>query len=563
MTLSWIRRHRRALRWSVFITGLAAVATVVYLLVPAEPRWTLEQQPLDVFDVGDGRFATYGNGEKGAAGPLQLWDAATGRPLGSFLHGVPFRIHGRSDDGRYLICLVRDKQTGTVRIHGVDLHEQREWQAEARVGPFRSPAFSPRGDFVVLNLPGVPDDPEGQVVVETATGRVIASVEIPGGLERTCFGGNGRCVAFGFTDEEGEHHIQVVRTATGNTTLIDDARLLAVSPDSRWLLADLGDSGVWLWDVERGDWGGLLEGVNVAARDHQVRFDHQVKLWSQYLALRTLTSSNKVTSFTKLGRVRVWSMAGIRYVREMTAGDGMAFSPDSRHLLCLGQKDPAQPQYMCFDVATAKKRWERMWSVRPGDPLFTPDSRQVIIPVGSKAEILDMTTGDKRGDSLLGYGGDWHPQMARDGQTLTVAEMQDREPSHWLVEKIRDWLVRRQEIGSMVVSAFDLESQCLLGQAQAEETDQYWLTGDRRSLITVHHRHDENQAVGTTICGWDFPQHKPLRYVVGFPLGLGLIAIGLSAAWERWRRRSAAHALALAAGRSEPRSSASGETSPA
>ena len=74
-----------------------------------------------------------------------------------------------------------------------------------------------------------------------------------------------------------------------------------------------------------------------------------------------------------------------------------------------------------------------------------------------------------------------------------------------------------------------------VGDVTCEETNEWWLTADRRTLVTVYHDSDESGVIGTVICGWDLWPNKPLRWILGVPAALGIALVSLRSGWRRWR----------------------------
>jgi hypothetical protein len=523
-------------RWGLFVVVLTAVAAGLFFVLPPEPRWVLSLEPREVFEVEDGRFATCRLADGAAAGPVQLWDAATGQELESFLaEAGPFEARGRSADGRYFVGLTNSAKAATTLIWVVDLQERRAWRAEAAVGAFQSTTFSPRCDFVALRLPRAKEDAESYAVVETASGRVVEQVDIPGGADQVSFGSDGGCVAFGYGngDDEDSHHIRALNTRTGKTTLLEDARLIGVSPDSQRLLAERHDHGVWLWDLAAARWDGPLEDVKAEPPAlKQAR-------WTNIVGMRMLWSA---TTGRRVRNVRVWSSVGrgIRWLRVHARSDSVPYFVDGRFLLWDAARSSNEIAFTIYDMNAMKKHWERTWVPPPRDPLHTPGGRRLVLVFSDQVEVVEVTTGETVSAFPLGATVDRHPELTRDGRTLVTSESPEEEPSHWIVEKVRDWILPRPDTAPMLISAIDLDSGQSLAAALVDETDAYWLTEDRQSLLTVYHEHDENRVIATTIRCWDMPPRKPLRFALGLPLGLAMISLSLWAGWRRLRRRSTA-----------------------
>jgi len=530
------------LRWGLFILALGAIAAGLYMKLPPEPRWVRAGDPKGVFFAGEGRFAAYPLTEGAASGPLQLWDAATGSEVDCFLSGdAPFQAYASSEDGRRFVAVLKGDTPDVWRIRGVDLQERREWQADARVGSFGSATFSPHCDFVALRMKPAEDAEEFYTLVETSSGRTVA--HLPGAAEQITFGGNGGCLAAGYSDEENRRQIRAVSTRTGKTTVIADAGLLGVSPDSRWLIGDRGDEGVWLWDVAGSRWHAPLgepkaqpSPLQLHHRNYTVALPRGMKfLAASRYYVKTITARRA----TIVRRGAVWEKYSSLFLSN--SADGRMFSPDSRLVLCTTSPEVGQPDWTLYDVQTAKPLWKRSWEKHPQEPLFTPDSRRIVVvlPDAEHAEVLNAATGrTEQTLSLFGSAGA-SAGLTRDGRTLVVAATPPDEEPYWLLAKIEEWLAPRPDTAPAVFRAFALEAGVSLGELRTEETDQHWLTDDRQSLVTVDSENDEQGLVATTIRCWDMPPHKPLRWALGAPLALGFVVLSLNLGWRRLRRGKA------------------------
>jgi hypothetical protein len=542
MRLSSLWRNRGPLwRRGAFILVLAAVAIGVYVMLPPEPRWVRVDEPEAVFDAGDGRIGTYRLVAGEPSGPLQLWDAATGEEAGRFLtHVGKFGIHARSDDGRYFVALLRVKgdQPDRYRISGVDLHERREWHVETSVGPFRSAMFSPGCNFVSLRLPS--DEPDDSyAIVETSSGRVVSRVHLPATAEHASFSGDGGCLVLGYQsgdEDEPTNRIRVISTRTGQTAAFDDARVVTVSPDSRWLIADRGEEGIWVADLAASTWRCRLEGARHWGQWGMDLLHGENVFFAKEMDFTVSRIHTRGTRYQAL--VRLWSPTGRRIWRFGTfSGDNPTFSPDGRSLLWSVSAEPGQPHWGLYDVETGKLRWQRPVA---GEPLFTPDSRRIVVARSDAAqvEVISAATGEtERTIELTGLS-DLQLRLTRDGGALVMTAAPAEEPSPWFWTKIRDWLAPRSDAAPMVIRVYDLDTGLELGRLETDETEDYWLTEDRRSLVTVYLENVDNQTVAATIDCWDLPPRKPLRWVAGAVVAAAVLLPSFRFGWRRLRARA-------------------------
>jgi hypothetical protein len=494
----------------------------------------LADGPKNVFYAAEGRFATYPLSEEGPSGPLQLWDAATGNEIDRFLGGErAFQAHAHSEDGRYFVALARGGKQGTTRICGVDLREQREWQVEAAVGEFQSAIVAARCNFATLLLPAAKGDAEYLAIVETSSGRIVDRFAAPDAADdHGHFAADGGCFVIGYRDEEeNKNHIRTVSTRTGKTTVIADGRFIAVSPDSRWLIADRGEAGVWVWDMAASAWHGPLEGV-------MVREGWRFKAPAIEGGVKYLVQLSGAKVRQGVAAVRLWEQSGraVRGLWRLDQGDGLVFSPDSRFVLWIGSHWGGE--VAVYHVHDRDRLWQ--WSSsESGDLSFTPDSRRIVATLPDQVRVVDAATAATQLTIPLPWSADLQRRLTQDGRTLLVAQTpaEGSEPRLW--RQILDWLAPRRDSTPVVIHAFDLDAGAPLGCLQTEEPDEYWLTDDRANLLTVHNEHSDSRVIETTIRCWDMPPGKPLRWAVGVPLALGTLLVSLRAGWHRLRRRTA------------------------
>jgi hypothetical protein len=535
MRPSTLWRYRGPLlRWGVFILMLAAVAAGLYVMLPAEPRWERTLEAREVLNAGGGRIATLRKLQDGHAGPLDLLDADTGIDIAQLLSDAPTcHTYAQSDDGRHLIALAVDKQTNTRHIRGVDLHERREWRVETPVGPSASAIFSPRCDYVALQVDGC------YVVRRTADGHIVARVPVSKDIGHVEFSGDGgRFIVACRSDKA--HRIQAVNTRTGQAITLENGGLLAVAPDSGCAIAACGDDGIWVADLGDGSWRCRLAGAS--ARTMRQDAMRLATTWYVNRALRARPRRRTATIGYTVALSQVVSR-GIDWIADVELGtwphSAPKFTPDGRYLLWRERRDDRPFMVTLYDVRTGTPRWQRTWTEVPSDPSFTPDSRHVLVPFpnAERVDMLDAATGvTERSIALPGMHGE-RPRLSADGRTLTIAKALPEPEPFWLWAKILEWLPNRPEPPPLMrVAVYDFETGAQIGDIVCEETNDWWLTDDRSSLITVYHESEDNTVVQTVICGWDLRPGKPLRWIIGVPLALGVGLMSLVFGWRRWRR---------------------------
>ncbi len=554
MRPSTLWQHRGPLlRWGLFLLALATVGAGLYVTLPPEPRWEVTQGRSGVFMTGGDSITVFPEVEGGITGPVRLLDAGTASEVARFLADAPTcPMRAYSDDGRYLVALVNSGQPNTWHVRGIDLPEQREWQAEVRAGRFQPALFSPRCDFVAMRLDEQDDKEQSYAVHDTRSGRRVARVHIPAIADETAFSRDGSAFIVHYHDQDKERHVRAVSTQTGKEATLDGGRSLAVAPAGRCLIADRGDDGIWVGDLADGSWRYCLDGARLPVAEKQRQEDlllqQHDRLLVHYLGAVRIHYRTKRGGFAQrwpgLGRRGrraqvIWDAFSL-IDRVGTRGDTAMFSPDAQRVLWRTGREKASPQFVCYDPQTGKPLWRRTWPVPPADTRFTPDSRYIVVRLvqAGTAEVLDAATGAAVRTIALPELTGHDAALRCDGRTLcTAVALPEPEPS-WLEAKIREWLPDRPEPApQMVVRVFDFATGAPLGEALIDETGDWWLTDDHRSLIAVYHDTDDSGAVvETVIQGWDIPPRRPLRWIVGVPMALGIGLLSLRYGWRRWRR---------------------------
>jgi hypothetical protein len=531
------------LRWGLFLLALGSVGAALYAVQAPEPRWQREDGPLTVFNAGLGRIATYRSRPGGGkSGPVQLLDAANGEEIGAFLPDAPpFKAHAQSADGRYFVAIVASQQPDCWCIHGVDLHERREWQADVALGRFNSATFSPNCDFVALDL-GRLLDGVTYALVETSSGRITTQVRIAEVVDRVTFSRDASCFLVVYHAANDTNGIRAINTRTGRASTLDNASLLAVAPDGRSVIAACGEDGIWIGEVADGTWRCCLEEAKGPAPLFARSEDLIALQWSGTLRVR-LSSRTNVT--------RLWSIRGRRLGATINvsgdtisvAENGPTFSPDGRYTLWRDGRQSGEAAFAVHDIKTGRRLWQRTWPTGDlRDPLFTPDSHQLVVSAGGRVEFVDAASGvtertlespELHGDNLA---------LTADARTLVVSGTVAEEEPSWLWAHLLEWLPDRPDVARMRVRVFDFETGAATGEVTWEQRNDWWLTDDCRSLITVEQQSDESGVMATVIECWDVPPWTPVRWAVGVPLGLGLALVSLRYGWQRWRKARTAPA---------------------
>jgi len=240
------------------------------------------------------------------------------------------------------------------------------------------------------------------------------------------------------------------------------------------------------------------------------------------------------------GTFRLWASPNsiVYWVPSDAAQGGLAIAPDGSCVLWDEPPEAGPARYVLYDLQTGQPRWRRAWPANLSDPLFTRDSQWLLAPRMDawQLEVIAAATGTTERTIPLPLGGR-QPLFSRDGRTLLVTATLPKAEPFWLWAKILEWLPKRPDtVPMMTVHMFDFAMGEPVGEAACEDMSECWLTDDRRSLLTVYQEFGEFGVQATTIRCWDVPPQRPLGWIAGVPVGLGLALVSLRYGWRWWRR---------------------------
>ncbi len=353
----------------------------------------------------------------------RLWDATTGEPL-----GPPLSLRPEAH-----ILAVAIRPDGQIVLVGWDISDNiaRFWDAATGrpIGPplthqghIYPPAFSP--DCRIILTPS--DD--GARLWDVATGRPIGPPLVhPGGCRSAAFCPDGKTILTGGFD--GTAHLW--DAATGEPLLgspmrhESEVRAVAFSPDGKTVLTRCQDKAARLWDAATGQLIGLLE--------------HQGGI----TAVAFSPDGRSILTGSLDGTVRLWDADPARpvsQVLEIPSTDAIigagGLSPDGT-VLTSRPAEPNSQRYVQLWNATTRRPIARL--PQPGGNLhveFSPDGKVLLTTDAEHTgRLWDATTGAALGapfplpSRLLRYGHSL--RFSPDGKTLLFV---GRDRAAWICD---------------------------------------------------------------------------------------------------------------------------------
>jgi hypothetical protein len=281
--------------------------------------------------------------------------------------------------------------------------------------------------------------------------------------------------------------------------------------DTPWPIVDRGDEGIWLWDPGAMDWrcrldGPLAKGVFpspdlrfVLCRPRDQQRDVPIQLFD-----------------ARTGKL-LWQL-------HLPFLGGHHFAPDSRRLVISSQPRPGALRLACYDVDAKKLLWQRDWEDELCFVHFSRDTHTIAVDFHHlhRTELLDGQSGETR--CMLPVGEQVGPESAftADGRTLFVNEQRWAGTTPWWLTQM-DRLLARTERDMRVVSIYDVPSGRRLFRERTANPKAWRMPQERRCVVLMSDHGIE--------C-WDIPPARPLAWIVGVPMVVGVTLVVTGKAWR-------------------------------
>jgi hypothetical protein len=517
----------RRIAWPGLLAALVALGAGLYVQLPPQPRWRLED--CGEFNLGPADRSLFFTWKPGMPDqPAVLRDLRTGEPIRTFFAAVEHQSWMVfAPAGNWIACT--ELEGGTVHIAAVPEGREHTLAFAANVS-VADLQFTADGGILAIGLHYHEDDEtchERLALVETATATILGESV-------------GRLL-----------HVESV---------LDGARLLVS-------VVQYGKRSVKVWDVRRRAWTLQLntatptgqicpDGRTLVVRDHAAGLG--LRRWAlrdveqgtvRYVAPEKsrLYSVSAATQRRRLalahGRpwdvdVEIWDGdAHIHHLHlEEATHVSIALSPNGRRLAVQAITSSEEISITAVDADTGRRLWERHepailpWSEPP--PEFGPDGRTIVVYRGwrqpLRVDILDAETGTPltslplAADDVLS-----EPTItvAPDRRTHTVRLETLHQPWEsswhaWLPAFLRPDPTTIDELLVLDIAAGQVRLRLPL-----REDEQALLLDDGRLLLTTRPA-DANRGQSRQICCWDVPERVAWHWVIGIPVALGAAVVG-------------------------------------
>jgi WD40 repeat protein len=495
-------------------------------------------------------------------GPVQFWDVHSGREVRRFLDDVSsLDSLVFSDDGRMLFAAAR--HTGAKRaphLHRVDLDTGRESHVPIEaVAPRWAVRLAPSGKLLVLEsaysavmvdgfsfeaLPGLEPQPKPEpqpsylLVYDAQSLRLLTKED--GGSWHWRWAPDGEALLLFAAHDNGKASLRRITAQAETITLFDGAgNWLAVTPDGKTLLT--------AWPAAEGDGPGpsvLLWDTVTGKRRGEIRRmfpGDPPDLGKAFLSNgRTLVITQEGAAGEAVAGV--WDLDTHASIGKVPQENRRMLVSAERDAIALYLQDPPN-QLAVYRVRPLVQLWQR--EVLGGilrTTEFLSGTKRLLVRSGEggaqRLELYDVDTGE---NCLNLPVIDQHHFMQR-GRYLAVVEniAIPQETRGFLREVVDKWfaMVFRAaparadfETVTRVVDTQTGEQLCRLELRGATLVD---LAPDGRSIFMQEEDRDGN---GGVLSCYDVPARRYWTWIIGIPLAVALLLVGLRAAWLWVRTR--------------------------
>lgn len=541
-----MRLTRFLIAWGFYCGCLAAVGTVVFLYVRHTPRCTITGKlDLEYLWPDGSRLATFrtrfaGIGfPTGGHGPLQIWDAGTGRLIHEFFNDIELRPWEISPDGQRIALF--DKK-GALRI--VDWRTGEEWRC-ADVPPSRFGKFSAKGRW----LYAVAMDSDDSVVLDISTRQVQLRIKEAAAID---FSPDERCI-FARPEENDDNTTPVsvwdVAAARKVATIPSDAIRtfigevrLEVSPDGKavgvCVPAERGpDDGIVrhkafeIWSLPEGKKRFRYDLPVIGVQDFLFSPDGRtVAGWLSYDE-----RPSQLTVFDVADGRRIWQAPVLR------ASEGK-FSPDGSLFLMLQGKD-SKYSLRVFDATSGQELWQQPST---GCGAFAGNSIVLNRAADdSRLQVLNARTGElKWTETMRPRNVLMLPSSTPDASHFVIQGVQSRGRNayfweKWLDDGWPDFLGEGRPFASIVESATGREL-FRVHRGKPNDLRHTLLSDDGSTLVTVEL---VDFRTGTnTLRIWDVQPRRAYAWSLAAIAALMLVLFTISRSLRALRKRKAAPA---------------------
>jgi WD40 repeat protein len=568
--MSW----RRSARWLAFFATLALLGFGIHRAQPPEPFWSVLSARVERYGKGNGwlyprpvhfsrdgkllflviddRYDLVKGADLDSEGSLQIVDAVTGETRSRHPQkGQRISDYIFSEDRRFFAAgFSRDAQTDKHEqfICVVNLQASKDLYVSLPHLEFGFDTrthleFSSDGQFLAYSWSDGNFRNGVLRVYDTDSGDLL--------LTR-----NTRCFPSGpaFCGEMLVHRLRTNGDDDGSTELwstrerktLDDLPITGqpfdVSPDGRFLATRSRheQDKIEIW--------------NIQTRQRQADFRSELTQFSSHMTSSDgkwlLIQGKRGDEKKSWLERREFANGKLVCVAAATGYSMRVLSPDNRLIVTYEPVSspilpplPSRSGINVLDVETLKPLWDHPNAETHGLVLFSNDSKRLIVRTndGDAIDILDSLNGELLHSVPLCYGQTQNRadftaiSQTPDGRTLLVT--QPDNPNAPAQETLWVRMLKKMGIDSRrfgrryndVTIVYDLSSLRERFRLEDCNAANAVLSDDGNFVAILHD--DEN---GSYLRCWDVNNHKPLRWSLGIPAGLGMLFLLLCKVRRRW-----------------------------
>ncbi|MBI3409943.1 MAG: WD40 repeat domain-containing protein [Planctomycetes bacterium] len=542
----------RLFAWTLFAAFLGFIAWSLYVILPPQPRWVIENSSLQipfcflkdgsgaVFIVLDEKFQQQQLG-------LIVRDLTDGSELSGYSAG---ELIETTRDGRRQLRNTLFLQCDR-RLRGVRPSTGEAWDIPLPdfVLKVADVQASPEGDLLVV-IPQVSDKDSHCVILNTQDGRLLGELPVEsrtGPIDFTPLFLSAvlperKAVALWDRKQlRSDREVAFPEAANGKTLKplkVNNGDLVLQESDSE--IIDLV-----MWDLPE--------------ISRRAELGHYPMRWTEFRF--SPNGEFLVAGEQRTHNVKIWKVASRQLIAELTqfpkvgiANVQLWFSPDGRHLAAFDADNYADAddhrRLLIYDLATGVRIWERKHVsvpqcfsasafLRDSKPfLFAPNGNTVAVETSTELQFLETTTGALRfsapksdENSIRACSNNGRYVLSTTLHPCEASRL-ERFLKEWLPASWLTWLGSEMEVSGQFIDWEKglVQDDVIWGRVVAPN-QLTMVADDGRTFFTITLERRDKSAISC----WDIPAKRRWEWILGVPAALALAVIGWRP-WRPWRR---------------------------